>query len=246
MTSGPDPERRVDQAARGHFPGGIEVGGQGPDAVEDRAISRASAEVAAEEVLDLLLSRRRLLLQEGVGVHHEARRAEPALRAVIRRDDILGRVHPPVDAADALGGRHHHAVDRAERPQAGVDRPVDRRTVDPVAPGEHHRAGAAAPLAAPDLGPGQPDAVQVVHQQDARVRIGDDHFLAIEPEDESVGVRGGSLSPLRRFDRGQLVPHGETPASPRHPSNDVSGRRRSHNKQKNSSYSQINCINFLI
>src|SRR5436305_11164635 len=58
--------------------------------------------------------------------------------------------------------------------------------------GEHHRAGATAPLAAAYLGPDKADAVQVVHQHDQRVRVGEDDFAAIEPEDELAGVRDGS------------------------------------------------------
>ena len=153
--------------------GGIVVAGERAHAVQDRAIAGASAEVAAEDVLDLPLGRRRVLLQERVRIHHEARRAEAALRAVVRRDAVLDRVEPFADAADPFDGRHHHAVDRAERPQAGVDGPVHRVARRRVAMREHHGAGATAPLAAAHLGPGQADAVQVVHQHDRRVRVGD-------------------------------------------------------------------------
>ena len=89
-------------------------------------------------------------------------------------------------------GRDHHAVDRAERPQAGVDGAVHRVARRRVALREHDGAGAAAPLAAAHLGPGQADAVQVVRQQDRRVRVVDDDLLAVEPEDEAAGVRCGA------------------------------------------------------
>ena len=79
----------------------------------------------------------------------------------------------------------------AERPQAGVDRAVDRSARVRVAVRQHDRAGAAASLAAPHLRAGEADAVQIVRQQHRGVRIGDHHALAVEPENELVDVRGG-------------------------------------------------------
>jgi hypothetical protein len=81
-----------------------------------RSVARAATEIAAKNVLDLLLRRGRLLLKEGVRIHDESGRAKAALGAIIRRDAVLGRIQLFMDAANALGGRHHHAIDRAQGP----------------------------------------------------------------------------------------------------------------------------------
>ena len=90
--------------------------GQRPHGVKDRPVARTATEIAAKNVLDLLLRRGRLLLKEGVRIHDEAGRAKATLRAVIRRDAVLRRVQLVMDAANAFGGRHHHAIDRAQGP----------------------------------------------------------------------------------------------------------------------------------
>src|SRR5439155_21137840 len=116
FTSAFDWERWINQAFLGLVLGGVVVTSEGPHRTKDRAIAGTATEIAPEDVLDFLLGGGRLLLQEGVRIHDETRRAEPALGAVMRRDAVLGRVQPFVNVTNALGGRHHHAIDRAQGP----------------------------------------------------------------------------------------------------------------------------------
>ncbi len=116
LTPALDREGGINQAFLSLVLAGIVVVGEGPHRMKNRAVARAATEIAAKNVLDLLLGRCRLLLQKSVRIHDEPGRAKAALRAVVRRDAVLGRIQLVMDAAYALGGRHHHAIDRAQRP----------------------------------------------------------------------------------------------------------------------------------
>ena len=83
------------------------------------------------------------------------RGAEPTLRAVRPRDAVLDRVEALAAGPDTLDSHHMTRVDGAERRQAGVDRAVDVLLQLAVVVRNHHRAGAAAALAAAELGAGQ-------------------------------------------------------------------------------------------
>ena len=64
----------------------VVVARQGARGFQNGAIAGAAAEIAAVDVLHLTLGRLRMLLQESVRVHDEARRAVAALRAVVGRN----------------------------------------------------------------------------------------------------------------------------------------------------------------
>src|SRR5207249_1777799 len=54
----------------------LEVDGETLHPLEDRTVAGAAAEMAVEEILDLLLLGLRIVAQEREHVHHESRRAE--------------------------------------------------------------------------------------------------------------------------------------------------------------------------
>mmetsp|Transcript_84207 Transcript_84207/g.216801 ORF Transcript_84207/g.216801 Transcript_84207/m.216801 type:complete len:228 (-) Transcript_84207:203-886(-) len=126
--------------------------------VEDRAVARAPAEVAVEGCLDVLQRGLRIPAQRAVERHDDARRAEAALRAVALRDALLDLVRL-LRCADALDGRHRAAVDAAHGRQARVHGSVDHGLLLAVPVRDRHRAGAAATLAAAQLGAGEPQPV---------------------------------------------------------------------------------------
>src|SRR4051794_1702785 len=74
---------------------------------DDREIARAAAEVAREGLPQLVLAGIRLLAEERLDRHQEARRAEPALKRVRLVEGALERV-------EFAAGRK--ALDRPERP----------------------------------------------------------------------------------------------------------------------------------
>src|SRR5205823_9023691 len=92
-----------DVAARGGLDGG-----------DDLDVARAAADVAAELLEDLVAARRRVALEQRGRREHEARRAEPALRAVLLMEGGLDFREAP-RLAEALDGRDARAIDGRER-----------------------------------------------------------------------------------------------------------------------------------
>ena len=172
------------------------VGGEVAHRVEDRAVARAPAEVAVEQLRDLLLRGVGIAVrrEEAVHAHHPARRAVAALRAVVHGDPVLRRAQGGADAAEAFDGGDGHPVDRAQRPQARVHREV----LDGVALAlrERHRAGAAPALAARLLRAGQADLVraEVVDEQRPRIGVVHDVRHVVHPEANRVTHRRTSAS----------------------------------------------------
>src|SRR3984957_9130588 len=60
--------------------------------LDDVRVARAAAQVARQRPADVLLGRVRVLVQQLAGGHHHARRAEPALEAVLLPEALLERV----------------------------------------------------------------------------------------------------------------------------------------------------------
>src|SRR5690606_18073318 len=123
---------------------------------------------AGKGVEDALSVRGSLAMVQREQGHHEARRAEAALRAVALDHGLLYGMERAVGAAQVLDRDQLPAVALRHEQDAGVDRAV----ADPLAVelAEHHGAGAAVALGAAFLGPGAPlGLAQPV--QDGEVRI---------------------------------------------------------------------------
>ena len=146
-----------------------EVTLQGGGAVLERAVPRTAAQVAAQRVLDVVEGEPLAAVeQQSVQRHHDAGRAEPALRAAELDDRLLHGVESGKVAT--LDGHHVLAVHLGQRHQAGGDRLVADGV--PLQLPDQDRAGAAVALLAALLGAGQPLAVahKVQHQQTGRSR----------------------------------------------------------------------------
>jgi hypothetical protein len=101
-----------------------------PGGRDDRPVAGAAAEIAGERVVDPRPARRaRLLVVEGRQGHHEARRAEAALRAVVLDHRLLDRVERAVRALEVLDGQELAAVQRRHEADAGIDRAVAQPAV---------------------------------------------------------------------------------------------------------------------
>src|SRR5215467_11060577 len=129
--------------------------GGGLDGLDDVHVAGTPAEVAFETPADLVFGRVRVLLQEVGSGHDEARRAVPALQAVLVPEGLLDGVQL------AIFG---HAFDGREVPAVRLDgehrAALHRFAVDV------DRAGAALARVAADVRACETDDVsQVVHEQ---------------------------------------------------------------------------------
>src|SRR2546426_6117760 len=118
------------------------------DRLDDVDVTGAATEVPADPLPDLLVARVGVLAEEPSGLHDHARRAEPALQAVLIPERLLERVEVravghPLDGAD-LGAARRHGEHRAGLGAAAVDQ---------------HRACPAVAGVAADVGPGQAERV---------------------------------------------------------------------------------------
>ena len=89
--------------------------------VDDRAIAGAAAEIAGERLVDALARRRLAAVIMREQAHHDAGRAEAALRAV-QVDHRLLHGMQRLALGEILDGEQFRAVDLAEQQDAGVDR----------------------------------------------------------------------------------------------------------------------------
>ena len=96
--------------------------GEREPGVDDRTIAGAAAEVAGEPVLDALAVAERAHQPAGIKLHHEARRAEAALRAVLVDHEFLRRMQAAVGALEVLDRGQLAAVQRRHELDARVDR----------------------------------------------------------------------------------------------------------------------------
>ena len=129
--------------------GGETVGGRADAGLQrrldDRPIAGAAAKIAGELIADRRRGSPARALIEREQAHHDAGRAEAALRAVQVDHRLLdGMKDPPV--GEILDRQHFGAVDLAEQQHAGVDRLMGDRAV--AVARQHDRAGAAIALAA--------------------------------------------------------------------------------------------------
>ena len=93
--------------------------------VEDRTVAGAAAQVPRQFLLRQLTRHvtapNNMVLVHAEHAHHEAGRAEAALRAVAADHRFLGRVQRAVGAGEVFHGPQRHAVDRMREPDAAVD-----------------------------------------------------------------------------------------------------------------------------
>src|SRR5262249_21120932 len=158
----PDIERmaRVGLATLSRVAGGVVVARERSHRVQDRPVSGAPAQVAAEEVFHVLLRRPGCGAEKRMRVHHEAGRAEPALGAVVQRQAVLDRVEPVLHAADPFDRRDMAAGHSGQGAETRVDRAMVVAAGGP--PAYHDGAGTTPPLPAADLGPGDTQVANVV------------------------------------------------------------------------------------
>ena len=116
----------------------------------DRAIAGAAAEIAGERIVDPVAVRLARLLVEREQRHHEARRAEAALRAMAIDHRLLAGMQRAVGRGQILHRQQLLAVQRADELDAGIDRAIAQAVAVQLA--QHHGAGAAIALAAAFLG----------------------------------------------------------------------------------------------
>src|SRR2546427_219216 len=139
------------------------------DRLHDVVVAGAATEVALELVADLLFRRLRVALQQLVGGHDHARRAEAALEPVLLPEALLDRMQLAV---------LREALDRRDGGAVGLDR-EHRARLHRLAVHEDHARAALARVAA-DVGSGEPDDLpDVVHQQKARLDLVT-RFLAVD------------------------------------------------------------------
>eukprot|EP00053_Salpingoeca_punica_P017811 m.172310 g.172310 ORF g.172310 m.172310 type:complete len:484 (+) comp17291_c0_seq1:3307-4758(+) len=165
--------------------------GERMEAGQDGAVACAAAQIALEGALDLLHGRVRVVAQEGVHRHDDARSAEAALRAVGLGHALLHGVQPRLGATNTLDRRHGHVVDGANRGEAGVDGAVNDFLLEAVKVRDHHGARAAATLGAAKLGAGETQFVaQEVQQGPFRVDGGQNNLPAVDKHAERQGGIG--------------------------------------------------------
>jgi hypothetical protein len=157
---------------------------------EDRAIAGAAAEIAGDHVADRHILGARGADAPAVERHHEAGRAEAALRAVPLDQLALNRM----GAAEAFHGLQRLAVEHGQEEDAGIDRAPAH--VLPLQLADQHRTGAAIAFRAAFLRAGAAERVaEIVEQGDGRIgRVGLDH-LAVEQEADHRGAPAAIQAP---------------------------------------------------
>src|SRR5579859_2896904 len=98
----------------------------------------------------MTIGRRLAALLERSHRHHESRRAESTLGAVVFQKRLLHRMQFATLIGQSLDREHGGAVKLRQQQQAGVDRIINRPPV--FQPANNDRAGAAVALRAPFLG----------------------------------------------------------------------------------------------
>ena len=145
----------------------------------DLPVARAPAQHPAERIEHLRLGRRAWPVEEGARRHQHARRADPALRRAV----LVERPLQPAQATvlrQPLDRGNRAASHLAERHQAGTD----------LLSVQQHRAGAAIPRIAADLGAGQSEMVA----EHAREPGGGRRIDLDRPPVDAKAVRSGQAS----------------------------------------------------
>jgi len=152
--------------------------------IGDRPVAGAAAKISRQTVVDRLPVRLDAGMVEREEAHHDAGRAEAALRAVMGHHRLLDGVQFPafgqiVDGDDVL------AVALAKELDACIDRLVDENAVPDPARG--HGAGAAIALVAALLRSLRAFAqTQIVEQRLVRADVRKLHALPVAGEDQPV------------------------------------------------------------
>src|ERR1700744_1469758 len=149
----------------------LELRGRPEHRLHDVLVAGAAAQVARYRPPHVFLGGIGVAVEQVLGRHHHARRAEPALQAVLLPETLLDRVQL-AGRGQALHGGDVTAVDLDRQHRAGLDRPA----VD------QHRAGTAVGRVTAAVGAGQPGApADQVGQQQPGLDLG--RLLgAVEPE----------------------------------------------------------------
>src|SRR5436305_703355 len=160
--------------------------GGGEHGLAHAGVGAATAEVAGEAVLDVLECGRGGVVEQGLGGHHEAGRAEAALLGV-----VLDERHG--ERMEISGPRE--TFDRLDRLALDVDRELAAR-VDCLAV-ENDRAGPAGAAVADPLGAGELELLaQDVEQRGTRLDI-EVVPLVVDPQPDGHGPRTEDLHALR-------------------------------------------------
>src|SRR5271163_2463995 len=158
--------------------------------LDDRLVAGAAAEIARERLVDALARRRRAAMIVREQAHHDAGRAEAALRTVEIDHRLLHGVQR-LALGEVLDGEQFGAVDLPEQQNAGIDRLVGELAAPKMR--KHHRAGAAVALAATLLGPRRARLLaQPIEQRRPRRKTVERAGFAAKAEGKaSSGIRRG-------------------------------------------------------
>ncbi len=167
---------------------GAHLLGSPQDCLDDVLVAGAAAEVAGQCPANLVLRRVGVPLEQGLGRHHHAGRAEAALESVLLLEALLDRMQL------ARGGQ---TLDRLDLVAIRLHR--EHRAALDGASVKQHRAGAAVGRVTAGVGTGQVEALaQQVGKQQPRLDIS--HPL--RPVDIDRHATGGHIG---RGSRGDLV-----------------------------------------
>lgn len=126
--------------------------GKGPESLEDGSVACTATEVSLEGILDLLNSRLRLVPEQCVHTHDNARSAEPTLGTMASGNSLLYRMQF-LGVSYAFHGGHSNMVQGADGGQAGIDRKMNDLVLKTVILGDHHGACSTATFSTAKLGP---------------------------------------------------------------------------------------------
>src|ERR1700744_1163737 len=141
----------------------LELRGRPEDRLHDVLVAGAAAQVAGDRPPHVFLGRVGVAVEQLLGRHHHARRAEPALQPVLLPEPFLDRVQL-AGRSQALHRGDLAPVDLHRQHRAGLDGPA----VD------QHCAGPAVGRVAAAVGAGQPGApADQVGQQQPGLDLGD-------------------------------------------------------------------------
>ena len=150
--------------------------------VDDGPVSGAPAEVSGERILDALHIRRSAFEVHREKRHDEAGRAESALGSVQVHHRVLYLMKRPVGSFQMLHCQDVTAVERQQRPYAGIDRLMANH---PVAQSPHDNCARAAVAFRATLLGADPALIESQPVQQGRVRRNFTDLVKFGPEIES-------------------------------------------------------------
>jgi hypothetical protein len=168
--------------------------------IQDRPVAGAAAQVARQVVGDLLAGGGRLAVPRAAGRqrHHEARRAEAALRAVAGHHRLLRRMLP----AEVFHRQQRMAVQRGQELDAAVDRLPGQiaRLAAFLQAADQHGAGTAVAFVAAFLGAGAAGMLtQPAQHRGGGLQTADRDDGATVHEADGAGGGVGSLGHTRKI-----------------------------------------------